>query len=203
MTIKAGGRAVSIIAATIWICISGPLAAQDAESPPDMAVKLGSTVTAQKPVAFHRSARHANRYWKRHASAQRKRSRIAENSSNRKKMAMTHVPRTDDGAIAAALPSEIANANARFLSADLPADSIDSGLVSADQLNDVDRALTETAAPIPLLTMAAANTLAVVSAPIVASSEDSAWSKTSLIGKIFIAFGGLLTLASAARMFMT
>jgi hypothetical protein len=28
------------------------------------------------------------------------------------------------------------------------------------------------------------------------------WDKTSLIGKIFVAFGGLLTLASAARMFM-
>ena len=34
------------------------------------------------------------------------------------------------------------------------------------------------------------------------STDDSAWSQTSLIGKIFIAFGGLLTLASAARMFM-
>jgi hypothetical protein len=34
------------------------------------------------------------------------------------------------------------------------------------------------------------------------SNDDSAWSQTSLIGKIFIAFGGLLTLASAARMFM-
>src|SRR5436305_744980 len=34
------------------------------------------------------------------------------------------------------------------------------------------------------------------------SNDDSAWSQTSLIGKMFIAFGGLLTLASAARMFM-
>ena len=35
-----------------------------------------------------------------------------------------------------------------------------------------------------------------------ASSNDSAWDQTSLIGKIFIAFGALLTMASAARMFM-
>jgi hypothetical protein len=35
-----------------------------------------------------------------------------------------------------------------------------------------------------------------------ASGADDSQSKTSLIGKIFIAFGGLLTLASAARMFM-
>ena len=30
----------------------------------------------------------------------------------------------------------------------------------------------------------------------------STWDQTSLIGKIFIAFGALLTMASAARMFM-
>lgn len=38
-----------------------------------------------------------------------------------------------------------------------------------------------------------------------ASSHDDigdTWDRTSLIGKIFVAFGGLLTLASAARMFM-
>lgn len=37
--------------------------------------------------------------------------------------------------------------------------------------------------------------------PVAKSSDDSdPWSKTSLIGKIFIAFGSLLTLASAARL---
>lgn len=46
------------------------------------------------------------------------------------------------------------------------------------------------------------------SAPVsnqIASSHDDVgdtWDRTSLIGKIFVAFGGLLTLASAARMFM-
>ena len=35
-----------------------------------------------------------------------------------------------------------------------------------------------------------------------ASNDSSTWDKTSLIGKIFIAFGALLTMASAARMFM-
>jgi hypothetical protein len=33
-------------------------------------------------------------------------------------------------------------------------------------------------------------------------SDSSTWDQTSLIGKIFIAFGALLTMASAARMFM-
>jgi hypothetical protein len=40
--------------------------------------------------------------------------------------------------------------------------------------------------------------------PVIASagSENSAWDQSSLVGKIFIGVGALLTLASAARMFM-
>ena len=44
--------------------------------------------------------------------------------------------------------------------------------------------------------------MAMAQAPAAVSSSKSPWDQTSLIGKIFIAFGGLLTLASAARMFM-
>jgi hypothetical protein len=36
----------------------------------------------------------------------------------------------------------------------------------------------------------------------VAGSQNATWDETSLIGKIFIGFGALLTIASAARMFM-
>jgi hypothetical protein len=35
------------------------------------------------------------------------------------------------------------------------------------------------------------------------TNESSIWDQTSLIGKIFIGFGALLTMASAARMFIT
>jgi hypothetical protein len=38
--------------------------------------------------------------------------------------------------------------------------------------------------------------------PVVAGSRNASWDETSLIGKIFIGFGALLTVASAARMFM-
>jgi hypothetical protein len=69
-------------------------------------------------------------------------------------------------------------------------------LVSADQLNEVDRSLSEDKAPAPTLSMAVAQT------PAVARNSDSSWDQASLIGKVFIAFGGLLTFASAARMFM-
>jgi hypothetical protein len=39
--------------------------------------------------------------------------------------------------------------------------------------------------------------------PVIKSDDGDPWSKTSLIGKIFIAFGSLLTLASAARLLIT
>lgn len=35
-----------------------------------------------------------------------------------------------------------------------------------------------------------------------ASNSDTAWSRTSIVGKIFVAFGGLLMLASAARLYI-
>jgi hypothetical protein len=69
-------------------------------------------------------------------------------------------------------------------------------MVSADQLNEVDRTLSGDRAPAPTLSMVAAQ------APYTTSNIDSTWNQTSLIGKIFVAFGGLLTVASAARMFM-
>jgi hypothetical protein len=82
---------------------------------------------------------------------------------------------------------------------DSPADTkADKGtqLVAADQLNDVDRTLREDNAPV----VAPANPTA---APVLVNSQESStWDQTSLIGKIFIGFGALLTMASAARMFI-
>jgi hypothetical protein len=82
-----------------------------------------------------------------------------------------------------------------------PAPAANTEFVAADQLNDVDRALSENKSEDkPALTPTVA--MAMAQAPAAASNDDSTWGQTSLIGKIFIAFGGLLTLASAARMFM-
>lgn len=76
-------------------------------------------------------------------------------------------------------------------------------VVSPDELNELDRAAAE---PRPALTLASATLDAPAAAPAPAaeatSTDNSTWDKTSLIGKIFIAFGGLLTMASAARMFI-
>jgi hypothetical protein len=82
-------------------------------------------------------------------------------------------------------------------------------IVSADQLNDVDRALQEKQPPGTPLAMASANVPA-ANAPVMAASNplmatgsgNTTWDRTSLIGKIFIGFGVLLTMASAVRMFI-
>ncbi len=120
-----------------------------------------------------------------------------------------------------------AKANTMLLAAvDKPADTqpaAEADVVASDQLNDLDRALQQakpetkseikpeakaearpqTRPAAPTMALASAEAPAVSAAPAMASSkEDSTWDQTSLIGKIFIAFGALLTMASAARMFM-
>lgn len=81
-----------------------------------------------------------------------------------------------------------------------PADAV----VASDQLNDVDRALQVGSPETPstqTVAMAPAKPASDGAAQ-AASNESTTLDKTSLIGKIFIAFGALLTMASAARMFM-
>ena len=110
------------------------------------------------------------------------------------------------------LPAAVANARAEAPAAAAPpsdADATpptDAGVVAADEVNDVDRAMaTRATAP---ATAPAALALASVDRPEpvttgqAASAHDDAsgWARASLIGKIFIGFGGLLTLASAVRM---
>ena len=78
-------------------------------------------------------------------------------------------------------------------------------VVSADQLNDVDRALRESppaASTPPAAPLAVASAEATTAPAAATSNESTARDQTSLIGKIFIGFGALLTMASAARMFM-
>ena len=79
-----------------------------------------------------------------------------------------------------------------------------SQVVAPDQLNEVDRALREDAPPQPqtALAMASAEAPGTPAPPAAASSDSSNSDQTALIGKIFIGFGAVLTLASAARMFM-
>ncbi|MCG6203246.1 hypothetical protein LPW26_01230 [Rhodopseudomonas sp. HC1] len=134
-----------------------------------------------------------------------------------------------DSPASAALPPTIANANAQFpevAAADgatlgaAPAASHPAGsdaaakpaadvtVMAPDEVNDLDRAAADSA---PSTTMAAVTAAPTANAQpsttgtaqlSSASGADGAWDKASLIGKLFIAAGGLLTLASAARMFI-
>jgi hypothetical protein len=69
-----------------------------------------------------------------------------------------------------------------------------------DQLSDADRAARQDDVKTPVV-VTQTETPARAS-PVVAGSQNASWDETSLIGKIFIGFGALLTVASAARMFM-
>jgi hypothetical protein len=69
-------------------------------------------------------------------------------------------------------------------------------VVAADELNDLDRAA-EADRPSARILRPVPPTPHFSNA-----NSDDAWSQTSMIGKVFIMFGGFLTLASAARMFL-
>jgi hypothetical protein len=220
MIVKASGRSALILATGLFVCFAGPSqAAAGADSPATTAKpeKAGAPVTLHKYVGH--SAHHLKKY------AHRKSSRVAQRPDADKT-----ADAADDGDHSSALPPAVANANAAQLaSTDTPTGNaakamsarasdivqaapaqpaadgrVDGKVVAADQLNDVDRALRETppASAAATLTMAAAETPAAPAAAVAAPGSDSTWDQTSLIGKIFIGFGALLTMASAARMFM-
>jgi len=73
-------------------------------------------------------------------------------------------------------------------------------VVPADQLNEIDRAASNDAFR---SRTTGANGARRVAPAIVAATDSSIWDTTSLVGKIFVVFGALLTVASAARMFIT
>ena len=207
MTIRAGGRVALIAATGLFVCVTGvswTVAASDAAEQKSESVSTSKTV---KQV----------RYYKRYAH--RKYTRAAQKSSEEKKPAETQVAEAGGPS---ELPATVANANARMggevtddtaramtaranalLSSDQPAEgqgAVTMQVVEADQLSDIDKTLQEQTPP-------AQTTVAVAPAKPVATArtvvqETSTWDQTSLIGKIFIAFGALLTIASAARMFM-
>jgi hypothetical protein len=215
MMIKASGRSALILATGLFVCFAGPLPATAASSDSAAATSKSDSATTGKSV------RHSARYWKRYAN--RKSSKLASKATETKK-----TPDKDgtdiSGNNAPAIPASVANANAQLASADASADSAsamtvkantllaaadkpaeaqgapDAAVVSSDQLNDVDRALQQNPAT---QTVAMAVAKPSPATPMQASSnESSTWDQTSLIGKVFIAFGALLTMASAARMFM-
>lgn len=219
MTIKASAGSALILAAGLLVGFAGPLPAIAAGADADSA-----TVSKSDSATPGKSARHKKRY------ANRKYTRAASKSTESKKTdekqvadasappalpewlananaQMTAADAAPDSAkrMSAAM-SEKAN-TVLLAAADKPADAqapADTAAAAPDQLSETDRALhlqEATAGSSQTVAMASAKPAA--ESPGQAATDDSSTlDKTSLIGKIFIAFGALLTMASAARMFM-
>jgi hypothetical protein len=69
-------------------------------------------------------------------------------------------------------------------------------LVAAEEFNELDRAAWESNQMPRLMKLSTSDSHAEL------REDDSKWAQTSTIGKLFVAFGALLTLGSAIRMFM-
>jgi hypothetical protein len=230
MTKASSGRSALILVTGLFVCFAGPSQAAGADS---ATVSAQSETTAGAPIALDKYTKHGSRHAKK--VTHHKSSDVVLKSSADKKDA-TNDAGSDDGDNSSAvqssnIPPSVADAHAQLASTDTPtgnakamtarANTIlqyapdspvdmqpapNTQIVSADQLNDVDRALHESKPPMaesqpPAATIAMASADAPVSAT-AAGNESSTWDQTSLIGKIFIGFGALLTMASAARMFM-
>jgi hypothetical protein len=213
MTIKAGGRVALIAATGLLVCVTGVSRTMAAS---------GAAETKSAYVSTSQKVKHV-RYYKRYAH--RKHVRTAQKSSEEQKPAGTEVA---EAGLPGELPVAVSNANAKMggevtddtaramtaratalLASDEPTEGQGAvtmqtmpatQVVEADQLNEVDKALQEPTPPSQTTVAVAPVNPAVQAMP--APQEASTWEQTSLIGKIFIAFGALLTIASAARMFM-
>jgi hypothetical protein len=209
MIIKASERLALVLAAGLLLASPVQAATDGDDSTSDS--KSDSTAA---PVA-HRTFRHASHHRKHYVHHM---PHVIATKTDVDKKATDAIP--DDNKVLPNIPPSIANANAQMLLAnaqinaatvipagsDAPAQAFHNQadastdnktfMVAADQLNDADRTLQEgsstpaTAASSP---PAEATTT---------TGESTALDRTSLIGKIFIGFGALLTMASAARMFI-
>jgi hypothetical protein len=231
MMVKASGRSALILATGLFVCFAGPsLAATGADTAAATAKpeKAGAPVTLHKYA--RRGTHHGQKYAHRKSSkvAQRpdadKTADAADDgdhssalppavaNANAAQLASTDTPTGNAAKAMSARASDILQAAPAQPAADGQVEGqvdgqVDGKVVAADQLNDVDRALREAPPPstpaAATLTVAAAEAPAPPAAAVAATgSDNSTWDQTSLIGKIFIGFGALLTMASAARMFM-
>jgi hypothetical protein len=205
MIVKASVRPVLISAIGLFVFFSSPL--QAAPGPDNAAADSKQTKATSKTL--HKNLRHSWHHIKSHTH--REPHKIASMAPSDGKVAVADA--TADEALLD-IPPSVANAYDQLQPAgtkgadsnaspsstnDLAQDPANARtddvtrVVAADQLNDVDRGLREDATP--------ANPPD--PPPAAARVESSTWGQTSLIGKIFIGFGALLTMASAARMFIS
>ena len=225
MTVKASAAGALMLAAGLFVSIAGP-------SPATAAGSESAAASKSESATSGKSTKSSSRYSKKKRYSYRKFTRTASKSAETGKAAEKDVADASAGVRPAMTESIAnanaqmnsadaaqdstgdnakamsqamsANANTILLAAadnqaDGQAPAEGAAVTAPDQLNDLDRALQENPST-QTVAMAQAKP-AQQENPDQASSNDSL-DKTSLIGKIFIAFGTLLTMASAARMFM-
>ena len=229
MTIKASARSALIFAAGLLVSFAAPPPAMAAGTDADSAaVSKPESATSGKSVrqgSRYLKKRYAHRKHPRAASKSEEskkadEKRVADASgatppampewlanANAQMAAADAAPdgAKDTAKAMSAAMSEKANTVLQAAAADKPADAeapADTAAAAPDQLNEADRSLQVQDVP-STKTVAMASTSRPASETGQAANNDSSTlDKTSLIGKIFIAFGALLTIASAARMFM-
>ncbi|MGX9428695.1 MULTISPECIES: hypothetical protein [Bradyrhizobium] len=226
MITKASGLLAVLVAAGLFACVAAPSPVEAAGSGGTTASDSDSAASVKK-----QSTRHAKRDKSAKTESKSSDSKSSESKSSEAKKpdsaetadaAAVSLPALVANAKAELTPNVPADnasamsakANTLLAASDKPDEAKapgDADVVASDQLNEVDRAMQESQQqnqpaaqpqpqqPAPAVAMTTAQ--APTAAP-VASADDTTWDRTSLIGKIFIAAGALLTMASAARMFM-
>ena len=227
MTIKASARSALILAAGLLVGFAGSPPAMAAGTDTDSAaVSKSDSATSGKSV--RQDSRYLKKRYANHKDTRAASKSTESKKADEKQVAdasggtppaipawlananaqMTAADAASDSAkgMSAAM-SEKANTVLQA-AADKPADAeapADTAVAAPDQLNETDRALHLQEAPATstqTVAMASTSRPAAEGAAQAANNDSSTLDKTSLIGKIFIAFGALLTMASAARMFM-
>ncbi|MET0971253.1 MAG: hypothetical protein ABWY18_18785 [Tardiphaga sp.] len=218
-----------IVVASLWVGATGVRAAEGDATPSDAAANVGTAIdtSTEAPAATRRHKRHAAKKLapKAHKAAKAKSDSESDEASDAK-------PGSKSAAIPPAVananaqwptqsaPDTTSNMAARADSVlqqvapqpeqpaiAAPADpQLAAQVAASDQLNDLDRAAANQPAPAPL-TLAKATIDPAIAAQEMAgqqsvSQDNSTWDRTSMIGKVFIALGGVLTMASAVRMFI-
>ncbi|WP_439922510.1 hypothetical protein [Nitrobacter sp. JJSN] len=235
MSIRASGRSALIIAVGLWLGFAGPMRVTDSAAEPAALTthteNAGAPVKLGK-ISKHRSHnRHARKSAKPESKTDTKANETAhdnktasETQDNDKKMPLPptvananakaempgtaeDLPNTEASALTSSAGQMLSgNQGDSALRADTASSTATADIVSPDELNEIDRALTDDRPAAQHLALASIDIAPSASnadtTGQVATNDSAAWNHTSLIGKIFIAFGGLLTLGSAARMFM-
>lgn len=212
-----GLAALAVAGFGLWMCVSAPAQADPA----------GATAkkSADAPIVlskFNKKTTHASAKTQSRSAHAGHGAKLADAATRGKSS------KPDDALKNLAMLPSVANARAAMITTDPQSRADDEArniaatddneivtmngvqIASAEQLNDIDRAMaddkTESKSEDVVVTAPAPPSDRIIRAMpsaerhMFTSDQSDPWSKTSLIGKIFVAFGSLLTLASAARL---